>query len=185
MLHTLGSLCSRYLAEVTPRKRSADSERLRLQKMSKAPLFALNLAELNSTGVAAYRDSRLETVRPGTVARELSLIHNILDTARDEWGIDQPPNPVRIVKRPKIRNARDRDVLPKAPRLISRVRGCQDALTGGFAQRAWQHRRASARLSRYAVAHGCSRGASRSAPSGHGSTTRTASRSGIRRASDH
>ena len=62
----------------------------------------------------------------------------------------------------------DGDVLPKAPPLISRVRGCQDALTGGVAQRAWQHRRASARLFHYAVAHGCNRRAMSSALPAHG-----------------
>ncbi|MEO6153649.1 MAG: site-specific DNA-methyltransferase [Croceibacterium sp.] len=68
------------------------------------------------------------------------------------------------------------DVLPFSHPLISRVLGCQDALAGGVAQPAWQHRRASARLSRYAAAHGCSRRASCAAPTAHGSKMRTASR---------
>lgn len=47
-----------------------------------------------------------------------------------------------------------RDVLPKTPPVITGVRGYHRALAGGAAQPAWQHRRASARLSRYAAAHG-------------------------------
>ncbi|WP_241721453.1 hypothetical protein, partial [Porphyrobacter sp. GA68] len=41
----------------------------------------------------------------------------------------------------------ERDVTPFSPPVISRVRGYHRALAGGVAQPAWQHRRASARLS--------------------------------------
>ena len=68
------------------------------------------------------------------------------------------------------------DVLPKALPVITGVRGWYGAPRGGVAQPAWQHRRASARLFRYAVAHGCSRRATTAAPSGHDRATRTASR---------
>ncbi|MDB5662224.1 MAG: hypothetical protein JWN59_562 [Sphingomonas bacterium] len=68
------------------------------------------------------------------------------------------------------------DVLPFSPPGKTIVRGCHGAHRGGCAQPAWQHRRASARLSRYAVARGCSRLARAAAPSGRDRATRTASR---------
>ncbi len=43
---TLGDVLRRYLEEVTPRKRSAESERLRLTKLLRDPLCDLPLADL-------------------------------------------------------------------------------------------------------------------------------------------
>ena len=53
------------------------------------------------------------------------------------------------------RDAVDGDVLPFSPPVITGVRGWYGARRGGVAQPAWQHRRALARLSHYAVAHCC------------------------------
>src|SRR5690606_17956238 len=64
----------------------------------------------------------------------------------------------------ETRSGAGSDLLPKVPPLISRVRVCHGARPGGIAQAAWQHRRASARLSRCAAAHGCNRRASCTAP---------------------
>ncbi len=109
---TFGDLVRRYMAEITPAKLSAESERMRLCRMLRAPLFDLSLAELTSGAVAAYRDARAKEVKPGTIGRELSLMHNVLDIARKEWGIGLTENVVANVRKPPIRNGRDRRLRP-------------------------------------------------------------------------
>lgn len=125
----LRAIINRYLDEVTPTKRSADTEQLRLQKLSRDPLADIALADLNASHLAAYRDRRLETVKSGTIRRELSLIHHALDIARKEWGMPLGTNPVTSLRLPKLNNARDRrlregefEILMKA---ISTCRGDQ------------------------------------------------------------
>lgn len=105
---TVRELLSRYLVSVTPTKRSADSESWRLSKMLKASLSGLGLADVQPSHVAAYRDWRLETAKPGTVRRELSLLRTAIEVARREWGVELRENPVDKVRRPVAHDARDR-----------------------------------------------------------------------------
>jgi integrase len=105
---TLGDLIRRYLVEVTPTKRSAESEQLRLTKLSKAAFCDLPLSDLTASPVAAYRDRRASEVKPGTIARELGLLHNIIEIARRDWGVGMPSNIIAQVRRLPVRNARDR-----------------------------------------------------------------------------
>lgn len=105
---SLGDVVRRYLDDVTPKKRSADSERLRLTKLLRDPLCDNALADLTPRALAAYRDARLALVKPGTVRRELSLINHALDVARREWGLGLLQNPLELVSLPALNNARDR-----------------------------------------------------------------------------
>ena len=105
---SLGDIIVRYVEDVTPRKRSAETERLGLLKLLKAPMCALSLADLSSSHLANYRDGRLVHVRAGTVRRELSLLHHILDVAQKEWAVPLAVNPVALVRLPALPNGRDR-----------------------------------------------------------------------------
>ena len=126
---TLGDLIRRYLVDVTPTKRSADTEHLRLSKMLKAPLCAISLADLSSAPVAAYRDKRAKEVKPGTVAREMSLLHNVIEVARKEWGVGLSTNVVAQVRRLPVRNARDRRLKPgELDRIIYALEGTRNKL---------------------------------------------------------
>lgn len=109
---TLGDLVRRYIAEVTPKKLSADTERMRLGKMLGAPVCSISLADLSAAPVAAYRDARAKQVKPGTIARELSLLHNVIDVARREWGVGLITNALTQVRRLPVRSARDRRLQP-------------------------------------------------------------------------
>jgi hypothetical protein len=88
---TLADLIRRYLVEITPSKRSAESERLRMEKMLAAPVCELALSDLKPCNLAAYRDCRLEQVKPGTIARELSLIHDVIEVAWRNGDMTYPP----------------------------------------------------------------------------------------------
>lgn len=109
---TLGDLIRRYIDEVTPKKRSADSERARLSKMLGAPMCDIALLDLKSAPIAAYRDIRAKQVKPGTIARELGLLHTIIEVARLDWGVSIPHNVIAQVRRLPVRNARDRRLRP-------------------------------------------------------------------------
>lgn len=126
---TLGDLVRRYLIEITPTKLSADTERQRLTKMLDAALFDVPLADLTAGPIAAYRDKRASQVKPGTIGRELSLLHNVIDIARKEWGVPLATNVVAQVRRIPIKNARDRRVKPEElQRLHDALLGCRNPL---------------------------------------------------------
>lgn len=105
---TLGMIITRYLDEVTPTKLSETTERQRLTKIQRDPIACISLAFLSSPDVAAYRDRRLLSVKPGTVRRELGLLQHALDVAQKEWGYRLASNPVKDVRQPKLTNARNR-----------------------------------------------------------------------------
>ena len=106
---TLRQVLNRYLEEVTPSKDSATTEEFRLGKLLRGqPLCDLALADLTPKVFADYRTARLAVVKPGTVHRELGLIRHALETARRDWDMDLPSNPLDRVKRPKLANARER-----------------------------------------------------------------------------
>jgi integrase len=105
---TLGDLVRRYVAEVTPRKRSQESERLRLNKLLLNEMALLTLTEVTPEAVAAYRDARLASVKPATVRRELALLQHVFEVARRDWGHWIKSNPVALIRQPTVRDARDR-----------------------------------------------------------------------------
>ncbi|WP_293941714.1 site-specific integrase [Sphingomonas sp.] len=105
---SLRSLLDRYKAEVTPRKRSAASENLRLAKLQRDPLADTDLGSLEPNAIAAYRDRRLRIVKPATVRRELALLTHALNIASREWGYALARNPVAVVQQPTVDNARER-----------------------------------------------------------------------------
>lgn len=106
--NTLRDVLSRYHDEITPLKRGASAEAPRLRAMMRRPIAELKIAALSSTHIATYRDGRLKNVAGATVNKELNLIAHALETARREWGIHIPENPVRLVRRPQGAKPRDR-----------------------------------------------------------------------------
>ena len=97
---TLGDVLRRYLDEVTPKKRSAESERLRLLTLLRDPVCDLSLADLTPSALSSYRDRRLANVKAGTVHREFSLVHHALDIAKREWGVPLDENLATSVRPP-------------------------------------------------------------------------------------
>lgn len=123
--NTLRDVLSRYLDEVTPLKRGASAEAHRLRAMMLRPIAELKIAALSSTHIAKYRDGRLKDVAGATVNKELNLIAHALETARREWGIYIPENPVRLIRRPQGAKSRDRRLTgDEGKRLLA---ACTDA----------------------------------------------------------
>ena len=105
---TLYAALDRYERELTPSKRGAAVELLRIKAWKANRLATKSLASLRSVDFARYRDERLNKVAPATVCRELDLVGNLFNVARREWGLEGLQNPVEAIRRPSVNNARDR-----------------------------------------------------------------------------
>jgi integrase len=117
---TMGELIDRYLAEVTPQKKSARNDAQRL-KFLKRHFGAYSPAALRPAHIAAFRDARLKAGLSGSsVVKELNSIAHVLDVAIKDWGMSLPSNPVKLVRRPPVARGRDRRLLPgEESRLMS------------------------------------------------------------------
>ncbi len=105
---TLADVLDRYRREVTPSKRGARDENLRLKAMAQRPFTRIRMSLLTSSHIAAYRDQRLKLVSGSTVTRELSVLSHAIDTARREWDVYLPVNPCSLVRRPPPGRPRNR-----------------------------------------------------------------------------
>lgn len=116
----VGNLVQRYLNEVTPQHRGAETETLRLNRFLREDALAQILAvDVASKDVASWRDQRLKRVKPATVNRELNMLHRIFELARKEWGLSLL-NPVADVSRPKPPSGRDRRLKAEEEKFLLR-----------------------------------------------------------------
>ena len=104
---TLGELLERYLAEITPTKKGAASESVRIRALLRHALAQRYVASIRGIDMARYRDERLKTVCAATAKRDLVVISHVFEVARKEWGI-HVHNPVRDIKLPAHGKARNR-----------------------------------------------------------------------------
>jgi integrase len=106
---SLAEILERYRREVTPTKRGAADDNLRLKAMALRPFARIRMAALKSSHLAAYRDERLKVVSGATVIREFNILSHAIDTARREWDIYLPVNhPCTLVRRPPQSRPRNR-----------------------------------------------------------------------------
>ncbi|ANH71581.1 putative hypothetical, phage integrase domain protein [Ralstonia insidiosa] len=105
---TLADMLDRYLTEVSPKKRSGNSDKSRVAAITKR-LGAYKLTALTPQLLVAYRDEKLRTLNPQTVIHHLALINRALTLATREWGIVLPGGVPKVVK-PKLPPGRDRRV---------------------------------------------------------------------------
>ena len=105
---TLADVLTRYRDEITPKKRSAVSERARIAGILRRPICHRTLTVLSTADLSSYRDGRLLEVAPATVVRELNLLSHAIDTARRDWGIHLVQNPCKLVRRPSPPRGRTR-----------------------------------------------------------------------------
>lgn len=108
---TLGDAFDLYAREVSPARRGARWEILRLLMLKRDKIAAITMRDLTAGDFAGWRDRRLKTVKPGTVLREKNLIRSVVETARKEWGWlrDNAMKDVRWPPKPKARDRRISD----------------------------------------------------------------------------
>ncbi len=91
---TLSDLVTRYRDTITPKKKGQEQETYWLNAFLRHPISALCLSELKTEDFARYRDDRLKTIKPVTLKRQLAVIHNLFEVARDEWSVAIGDNPL-------------------------------------------------------------------------------------------
>ena len=109
--YTVGSLLRRYRDQVTPLKKSAVQERLRIDALLRDPLAQIRAADLRPQDLANFRDERLAKVTGSTVLRDLTLLSHVFNVARKEWSV-QFDNPCSAIRRPKENRPRKRRLAP-------------------------------------------------------------------------
>lgn len=124
---SLSQTLDNYLLTVSIQKKGYEQERFRINQIRKSFLGEKLTSEVTSIDIASYRDMRLESLNvrtneklsPATVKLELSLLSNVFDIARIEWG-HCSENPVKNVRKPKTPPGRDRRLTAREERLILR-----------------------------------------------------------------
>ena len=122
--HTLREAIERYWREVAAKRRSAQSEGVRLSSIlhNFQQLADKNLPDITAADLAAWRDARLARVAPATVQREITTLRPIWRLAQDEWGW-LPQNmalPWRSLRPPPKTPARTRRVSWREARMVLR-----------------------------------------------------------------
>jgi len=103
---TFKDVIDRYLKNETPKHKGAQAEELRLEKFKRDEhkLCEYAMANLRTEHFEEYRDKRLKTVKPGTIKRELNLLHSVIEHSRRRLALLE--NPISDVKRPQVRDER-------------------------------------------------------------------------------
>lgn len=106
---TLEEALSRYLSEVTPAKKGAKQEAVRIEKWKNSAYAAKSIAAIRSSDMAAYRDQELKAGRStATVRLDLAVISHLYTVAAKDWGIEGLTNPCRSIRMPKGSKQRER-----------------------------------------------------------------------------
>ena len=127
---SLREALERYQREITPNKRGAVTESIRIEAWKRHRLAKTSLASLRGADLAAYRDQRItQGIAASTVVKELAIISHLFTIARTEWGHEGLSNPLEEVRKPKIDNARSRSFLPGEQDRLLAALDCQKGQT--------------------------------------------------------
>lgn len=106
---SFADLLTKYAEDVSPTKKGARWEQIRLAAIKEMDVGKVMLPELSTAHFAKWRDDRLKAVSAGTVNREWNLLSNACNRAVNEWKW-LTVNPMKTVKRPPQPKARDRRI---------------------------------------------------------------------------
>lgn len=95
---TVRNLLARYIEEVSPQKRGAVKEIIRLKAMI-SMLPDIPLSVVGPEIIQRYRDDRLQKVKANSVLRELGSLSSVFEHAIIEWRY-LTVNPVRMIRKP-------------------------------------------------------------------------------------
>lgn len=104
---TVADLLKRYREEISPAKKGARWEIVRLQAWERDKLATVRVRALDSPHVSEWQGRRLQAVSSASVRRERNLLNNVFEIARKEWRWLRK-NPFEGVRRPKDGRARTR-----------------------------------------------------------------------------
>lgn len=112
---TLSAAIARYLVEVSALKKSESAEKSIAKTWLATRIAGRPIDRIRNTDLIALRDEWAEGKAAATVVRRLAFLSHVFTVARKDWGWTELANPVQLVRRPTVDDARDR-------RVISRIR---------------------------------------------------------------
>jgi integrase len=123
--HTLREALRKYAENESATRRGERWEVLRLNAFESHELpITKKIGEVGTDDLAVWRDSRLKTVKPATVLREINLLASVFEAARLEWKwIDK--NPMRDLRKPVSPMHREVLITKKQIRMMLRQLGYQ------------------------------------------------------------
>lgn len=124
-------ILDRYAREVSPAKRGARWEQIRLEKIARGKIGRLPIGEISATDIAAWRDARLREVSAASVRREMVLLSSVFTQARKEWRLISV-SPMADVRKPPAPPPRDR--LPTADEIERMAHAAGDDLHNATAR---------------------------------------------------
>lgn len=107
---TLSECLDRYVREHVQRKRDPAREQSHVDALRALPFAGHTMARIRSADVAVARDAWAAVHAPGTIVRRLAVLSRVFNVARREWGMESLANPVEVITKPKVDNARERRV---------------------------------------------------------------------------
>ena len=90
---TLSEVLDKYITEISPTKASGDKEIIRLRAVQRDEIAVMVMQDIGPPDLAAWRDRRLERVKPSSVLREIGSLRAVWKQAKKgEWGyVDHDP----------------------------------------------------------------------------------------------
>lgn len=104
---TVSDLLDKYLQEVTPHKKGARWESIRITLLKRDRIAQVKLRVLDSPHVSDWQQRRLKHVSGASVRRERNILSNAFNIAVNEWKW-LTRNPFKGVRRTKGHKPRDR-----------------------------------------------------------------------------
>lgn len=108
---TFAQALARYEKEVTPRMRRASSVTAYMPRLRRLAIANTPLCAVTSADIAQVRDAWLRDMVPGSVARYLTVISSLFETARLDWSLGCG-NPAREIRWPSVGQGRSRTIQP-------------------------------------------------------------------------
>lgn len=105
---TLAAAIHRYRAEVSPTKKGHHTEKSLARCWLATRLASRPIDRIRNTDLISLRDEWLAIHKPATVVRRLAYLSHVYTVLRKDWGWPNLANPVQLVRRPAVADARDR-----------------------------------------------------------------------------
>jgi len=122
-------LLNRYETEITPTKRSFNSEKAHIRQIRRHPIALMAVTNITSQDIAKLRDDRLKTVAGPTVRKELNILAHLFKVASQEWGFQINASACQLVVKPSNGRSRDRRLMEgEYTKIFSQLMRCKNHL---------------------------------------------------------
>lgn len=106
----LSTIITRYLTEVSSRKKGSTAEHSIARVWLGTRLAGRPIDRIRNTDLIELRDEWLRDKAAATVVRRLAFLSHVFTVLRKDWGWTELANPVQLVRRPAVDDARDRRI---------------------------------------------------------------------------